>query len=54
MKLTIHFHLLLGLRVAGATPLKGKAKGKAILLQAWTDPENSRRLGVPDFKIIGT
>ena len=29
-------------------------KGKAIPLQAWTDPEGSRRLRLSDFKIIGT
>jgi hypothetical protein len=29
-------------------------KGKAIPLQAWTDPEGSRRLKLPDFKAIGT
>jgi len=29
-------------------------KGKAILLQAWTGPEGSRRLRLPDLKIIGT
>jgi len=29
-------------------------KGKAIPLQAWTGPEDSRRLGLPDFKTIGT
>jgi hypothetical protein len=52
--LTILFYLLLGLRVDGATPLKGKGKGKAILLQVWTDPESSRTLGVLDFKTIGT
>jgi len=27
---------------------------KAIPLQAWTGPEGSRRLRLPDFKIIGT
>jgi len=27
-----------------------KGKGKAIPLQAWTDPEGSRRLRLPDFK----
>jgi len=29
-------------------------KGKAIPLQACTDPEGSRRLRRPDFKIFGT
>jgi len=28
--------------------------GKAIPLQAWTDPEGSRRLRLPDFKTVGT
>ena len=32
---------------------KGKGKGKAIPLQAWTGPEGSRRLRLPDFKTIG-
>ena len=32
----------------------GKVKGKAILLQACTDPEGSRRLRLPDFMTIGT
>ena len=27
----------------------GKGKGKAIPLQAWTGPEGSRRLRLPDF-----
>jgi hypothetical protein len=31
-----------------------KGKGKAIPLQAVTGPEGSRRLGLPDFKTIGT
>ena len=31
-----------------------KVKGKAIPLQAWTGPEGSRRLRLPDFKTIGT
>jgi len=31
-----------------------KGKGKAIPLQAWTGPEGSRRLRLPDFKKIGT
>jgi len=29
-------------------------KGKAIPLQAWTGPEDSRRLRLPDFMTIGT
>jgi hypothetical protein len=29
-------------------------KGKAIPLQAFTGPEGSRRLRLPDFKTIGT
>jgi hypothetical protein len=31
-----------------------EGKGKAIPLQAWTDPEGSRRLRLPDLKKIGT
>jgi hypothetical protein len=33
---------------------KGKGKGKAIPVQAWTGPEGSRRLRLPDFKTVGT
>jgi len=33
---------------------EGCLKGKAIPLQAWTGPEGSRRLRLPDFKTIGT
>jgi hypothetical protein len=29
-------------------------KGKAIPLQAWTGPDGSRRLRLPDFKTVGT
>jgi hypothetical protein len=29
-------------------------KGKAIPLEAWTGPEGSRRLRLPDLKAIGT
>jgi len=32
----------------------GKGKGKTIPLQAWTGPEGSRMLRLPDFKTIGT
>jgi len=31
-----------------------RGKGKEIPLQAWTGPEGSRRLRLPDFKTIGT
>jgi len=31
-----------------------KVKSKAIPLQAWTGPEGSRRLRLPDFETIGT
>jgi len=31
-----------------------RKKGKAIPLQAWTGPEGSRRLRLPDFKTIST
>jgi len=29
-------------------------KGKAIHVEAWTGPEGSRRLSLPDFKTVGT
>jgi hypothetical protein len=32
----------------------GKGKGKAIPLRAWTGPEGSRKLRLPDFKTIDT
>jgi len=31
----------------------GKGKGKTIPLQAWTGPEGSRRLRLPDFMTLG-
>jgi hypothetical protein len=34
--------------------IKVKGKGKVIPLQAWTGPERSRSLRLPDFKAIGT
>jgi hypothetical protein len=34
--------------------LAQEIKGKAIPLQTWTGPEDSRRLRLPDFKTIGT
>jgi len=30
------------------------AKGKAIPVQAWTSPEGSRRIRLPDFKTFAT
>jgi len=33
---------------------KGKGKGKAVPLQAWTGAEGSRRLRFPDFRDNGT
>jgi hypothetical protein len=30
------------------------SKGKSVQLQAWTGPEGSRRLRLPDFKTTGT
>jgi len=36
------------------TVFKGKGKGKAITLQAWTGPQGPRRVRLPDFKTIGT
>jgi hypothetical protein len=31
-----------------------RGKGKSVQLEAWTDPEGSRRLRIPDFVTIGT
>jgi hypothetical protein len=33
---------------------RGKGKGKTIPLQAWTGPEGSRKLRLPNYKTIGT
>jgi len=33
---------------------EGWGKRKTIPLQAWTDPEGSRRLRLPDYKTVGT
>jgi len=47
--ITVSLHILpnFTLRVA-------KCKGKEVQLQAWTDPEGSRSLRLPDFKTVGT
>ena len=34
--------------------IKGKGKSKAIPLQAWRDPEDSRKMRLPDLKKVGT
>jgi hypothetical protein len=36
------------------TAMKNYVRGKANPLQAWTGPEGSRSLRLPDFKTIGT
>jgi hypothetical protein len=40
--------------VSVAYRVERSKKGKAIPLQAWTGPEGSKRLRLPDFKTIGT
>ena len=32
-----------------SVPCTGKGKGKSVPLQAWTGPEGSRKLRLPDF-----
>jgi hypothetical protein len=34
--------------------VKVKGRGTAVPLQAWTDPENSMRLRLLNFKTVGT
>jgi hypothetical protein len=38
---------------AALTNMGYKGKNKAVPLQAWTGPEGSRNLRLPDFKTIG-
>ena len=40
--------------VVVAAVLAVVVKGKAIPLQAWTGPEGSRSLRLPEFKTVGT
>jgi len=42
------------LQVTRNVYLEEVVQGKAIPLQAWTGPEGSRRLRLPDFKTIST
>jgi hypothetical protein len=50
---TVHLHIQARRWKQQVSLSKGKGKGKAIPLQAWTGPENSRSLKLPDFKPIG-
>jgi hypothetical protein len=34
--------------------VKVKGRAKAVPLQAWTDPEDSMSLKLPNFKTVGT
>jgi len=54
MGMEINIPRLLSVTAKGICERKGKGKGKAIPLQAWTGPEGSRRLRLPDFNTIGT
>jgi len=33
---------------------RGKSKSKAVPVEAWTGPEGSRKMKLPDFKTYGT
>jgi len=52
-KLNTSSHILIG-RYVVLNSTDPKGKGKAIPLQAWTGPKDSRRMRIPDFKTIGT
>jgi hypothetical protein len=41
------------LRASTVAVEKGKGKGKAIPVQAWTGPERSSKLKLPDFMTVG-
>jgi hypothetical protein len=41
-------------RLSALLDLLVVSKGKTTPLQAWTGPEGSRRLRLPDFKTVGT
>jgi len=47
-----HVTSLIAYHLSPVAPLK--VKGKAIPLQAWTDPYGSRSFMLPDFKTVGT
>jgi hypothetical protein len=50
----VHFGLLILFRKESLILIAVLLKGKTIPLQAWTGPESSRRLRLPDLKTIGT
>jgi hypothetical protein len=53
--LVLHTWNVVGRAVVGRCRVAyAKGTGKAIPLQAWTGPEGSRRLRLPDFMTIGT
>jgi hypothetical protein len=54
MRVTASLMLVFLVTVVGLIVFSKKLSGKAIPLQAWTGPEGSRRLRLPDFKTIGT
>ena len=41
--------LTINLKTSALSIVKGKGKGKAVPLQAWTGPEGSRKLRFPNF-----
>jgi len=51
---SVHTGHLQGVCTVAAANKGKEVKDKATPLQAWTGPEGSRRLRLPDFKIVGT
>jgi len=49
----LHFNIYIYIYIYVCVCVCIYIKGKAIPLQAWTGPEGSRRLRLPDFKKIG-
>ena len=47
-------HGLWDVILKGKQSVRRSLDGKAISLEAWTSPEGSKRLRLPDFKTIGT
>jgi hypothetical protein len=53
MPLYWYHHAFCSIQIYIKVPTNAK-KGKAVPLQAWTGPQGSRRLRLPDFKTVGT